>query len=108
MPVGERPRLPPASGSDGRAFMPHAVLLSCFVTAYVLALALEALYLRVSRPAVRLLALAAGLLGLAAHTAYLYVAAGKMPLIFQGRWMLYLAWVLVIFYLGGEFRQRRM
>jgi ABC-type transport system involved in cytochrome c biogenesis permease subunit len=88
--------------------MPHAALLSCFVTAYALALALEALYLRVSRPAVRLLALGAGLAGLAAHTAYVYLYAGQLPLIFQRRWLLYLAWVLVLFYLCGEVRQRRM
>src|SRR5262249_11191222 len=106
--AGDRPRFPPASGFVGRAFMPHAFLLSCFVTAYALALALEALYLRVSRPAVRLLALAAGLAGLAAHTTYVYLYAGQLPLIFQRRWLLYLAWVLVLFYLCGEVRQRRM
>jgi ABC-type transport system involved in cytochrome c biogenesis permease subunit len=92
----------------GRAFMHHAVLLCCFVAGYALALALELLALRVNRPAVRVLALVAGIAGLLGHSVYIYRYAGQLPLIEQRRWMLYLAWILVVFYLCGEFRQRRL
>jgi ABC-type transport system involved in cytochrome c biogenesis permease subunit len=84
----------------------HRVTLLCFLASYGLALALELLYLRVSRPIVRILALLAGLAGLLAHTMYLY--SRRPPLIFQLGWMLYLAWVLVVFYLCSEVRHRRL
>jgi ABC-type transport system involved in cytochrome c biogenesis permease subunit len=88
--------------------MHPVLLLSCFVAAYGLALLLEALCLRINRPALRYAALAAGFAGFAGHTAYVSLYASKMPLIGQLRWLLYLAWILVVFYLFGEFRQRRM
>lgn len=86
--------------------MIHRVTLMCFLASYALALALELLYLRVSRPFVRILALLAGLAGLIAHT--MYLVAQRPPLIFQLGWMLYLAWVLVVFYLCSEVRHRRL
>jgi ABC-type transport system involved in cytochrome c biogenesis permease subunit len=88
--------------------MHPVLLLSCFVAAYGLALLLEALCLRVDRPALRYAALAAGFVGFAGHSAYVYRYASHMPLLGQLRWLLYLAWILVVFYLFGEFRQRRM
>lgn len=83
-------------------------LLICSVAAYGLAWLLEALCLRINRPALRYAALAAGFVGFAGHSAYVYRYASQMPLIGQLRWLLYLAWILVVFYLFGEFRQRRM
>jgi ABC-type transport system involved in cytochrome c biogenesis permease subunit len=88
--------------------MPPVLLLSCFVAAYALALLLEALCLRSARPALRFAALAAGSIGFAGHSAYIALHASKMPFGGQLRWLLYLAWILVVFYLIGEFRQRRM
>ena len=88
--------------------MHHTALLLCFVVGYGLALALELLHVRLGRPGLRLAALTCGLAALAAHTAYIYLYAGQMPLENQRRWMLYLAWILAVFYLCGEFRQRRL
>src|SRR5262249_55246785 len=106
-PIGRRPT-PHPNGRDGHERMHPVLLLSCFVAAYGLALLLEALCLRVDRPALRYAALAAGFVGFVGHSAYVYRYASQMPLIGQLRWLLYLAWILVVFYLFGEFRQRRM
>lgn len=84
------------------------VLLCCFVAAYGLALALEAMCLRADRPAFRVSAFALGFAGFAGHSAYLYLYASQLPLAAPRRWMLYLSWILVVFYLLSEFRQRRM
>lgn len=83
----------------------HRVTLMCFLASYALALALELLFLRVARPIVRILALLAGIAGLVAQSAYLY--AKQPPLIDQLGWMLYLAWILVVFYLSEAVHHRR-
>src|SRR5262245_14994725 len=98
------PRSHRVPGSDGRASMLRVTLM-CFLASYALALLLELLFLRVSRPVVRVLALLAGLAGLVAQTIYLY--ANQPPLIHQLGWMLYLAWILVVFYLSEAVHHRR-
>jgi ABC-type transport system involved in cytochrome c biogenesis permease subunit len=82
------------------------VTITCFFASYGLALALELLYLRISRPIVRILALVAGLAGLAAHTIYLYFT--QPPLIWQFGWMMFVAWVLTVFYLSEAVHHRRL
>jgi ABC-type transport system involved in cytochrome c biogenesis permease subunit len=84
----------------------HSVHVYCFLASYAVALALELLYLRVSRPVVRVLALAAGLAGLAAHTLYLY--SNQPPLILQSSWLLFVAWILAVFYLCGAVHHRKL
>jgi ABC-type transport system involved in cytochrome c biogenesis permease subunit len=83
----------------------HRVSLMCFLASYTLALALELFHLRLGRPALRWLAVAAGSAGLVAHT--LYLVAKQPPLIWQFGWMLFVAWVLAIFYLTGAIHYRR-
>jgi ABC-type transport system involved in cytochrome c biogenesis permease subunit len=78
----------------------------CILASYTLALALELVHLRVSRPAIRVLALVAAGVGLVAHTRFLYDR--QPPLIWQFSWMLFLAWVLAIFYLCGAVHYRRL
>jgi ABC-type transport system involved in cytochrome c biogenesis permease subunit len=82
-----------------------SIKIFCFLASYSLALALEVLYLRVSRRMVRVLALLAGLAGLVAHTLYLY--SRQPPLVEPFSWLLFLSWVLVIFYLCGAVHHRR-
>jgi ABC-type transport system involved in cytochrome c biogenesis permease subunit len=82
------------------------VTIVCFLASYALALALELLYLRVSRPVLRVLALVSALAGLIAHTLYLY--SRQPPLFWQFGWMLFLAWVLAVFYLCGAVHHRRL
>jgi ABC-type transport system involved in cytochrome c biogenesis permease subunit len=83
----------------------QSVKIFCFLASYSLALALELLYLRVSRPVVRVLALVAGAAGLLAHTLYLY--SRLPPLFWPLGWMLFLAWILAVFYLCGAVHHRR-
>ena len=85
--------------------MLHVTIL-CFFASYGLALALEVLYLWISRPVVRVLTLLAAAAGLVAHTLYLYDR--QLPLIWQFSWMLFVAWVLAVFYLCGAIHYRRM
>jgi ABC-type uncharacterized transport system permease subunit len=82
------------------------ITLFCFLASYGLALALELLFLRVSRPVVRVLALVAAGAGLLAHTIYLY--ANQPPLILPSSWLLFVAWVLAVFYLCGAVHHRRL
>jgi ABC-type transport system involved in cytochrome c biogenesis permease subunit len=84
----------------------QSIKLFCFLASYSLALALELLYLRVSRPVVRVLALTAALAGLVAHTLYLY--SNQPPLALQSNWLLFVAWVLAVFYLCGAVHYRRL
>jgi ABC-type transport system involved in cytochrome c biogenesis permease subunit len=84
----------------------HRVTLMCFFASYALAFGLELLHLRVGRPLLRWLAVAAGSAGLFAHT--LYLIAKQPPLIWQFSWMLFVAWVLAIFYLTGAIHYRRL
>ncbi len=84
----------------------QSIKLFCFLASYGLALALELLYLRVSRPVLRVLALAAALAGLVAHTLYLY--SNQPPLVLQSSWLLFVAWVLVVFYLCGAVHHHRL
>jgi ABC-type transport system involved in cytochrome c biogenesis permease subunit len=78
----------------------------CFLASYSLALALELLHLRFSRPVLRVLALLAAFAGLVAHTLYLY--ARQPPLVEPFSWLLFLSWILVIFYLSGAVHHRRL
>lgn len=77
----------------------------CFVASYTLALAFELLHQLRPRPIFRLVALANGAAGLAAHT--LFLIAQQPPLAGQFGWLLYLGWVLAIFYLAGSLHHRR-
>ena len=86
--------------------MQDRVTLMCFFASYTLAFALELLHLRLGRPLLRWLAVAAGSAGLLAHT--LYLIAKQPPLIWQFSWMLFVAWVLAIFYLTGAVHYRRL
>jgi ABC-type transport system involved in cytochrome c biogenesis permease subunit len=81
------------------------VTILCFFASYSLALALEGLYLWISRPIVRVLTLLAALAGLVAHSIYLYFH--QPPLIWQFSWLLVVAWVLAFFYLSGAIHHRR-
>jgi ABC-type uncharacterized transport system permease subunit len=85
------------------------VTIYCFLASYSLALVLELLYLRISRPVVRILALLAGLAGLIAHT--LYLSSRHLPPPDPGTqfsWLLFVVcWVLAVFYLYGAVHHRR-
>jgi ABC-type transport system involved in cytochrome c biogenesis permease subunit len=82
-----------------------SVTITCFLASYALALALEVLYLRFSRPVFRVLAVVAALAGLLAHTLYLY--ARQPPLISQFSWLLFVSWVLAVFYVSGAVHHHR-
>ncbi|MFO0846595.1 MAG: cytochrome c biogenesis protein CcsA [Gemmataceae bacterium] len=83
----------------------NRVTTLCFLASYGLAFALELLHLWVGRGAARALALGAAGAGLVAHTAYLY--SRQPPLVWQFSWMLFVAWVLVVFYLCGAVHHLR-
>jgi ABC-type transport system involved in cytochrome c biogenesis permease subunit len=82
------------------------ITVFCFFASYSLALGLEALYLWMSRPIVRILALLAGAAGLVAQTIYLYFT--QPPLIWQFGWLMFVAWILVVFYLCEAVHHRRL
>lgn len=84
----------------------NRVTVVCFLASYVLALALEVLYLWVGRTALRVFAVVAGVAGLAAHT--MYLISRQPPLIWQFSWLLFVAWVLTVFYLTGAIHHRRL
>jgi ABC-type transport system involved in cytochrome c biogenesis permease subunit len=78
----------------------------CFFASYGLALLLELWHLLRPRPVFRLLALGLGTAGLFAQSVYLY--RERPPLLWQFGWLLFLAWVLVVFYLCGSVHYRRL
>ena len=83
----------------------NRITVFCFVASYAVALALEILHLRGGKPWTRVLALAAALAGLVAHT--LFLISKQPPLFWQFGWLLFVAWALAIFYLVGAVHYRR-
>jgi ABC-type transport system involved in cytochrome c biogenesis permease subunit len=81
------------------------VTIHCFFASYGLALALELIYLRISRPIVRVLTLLAAAAGLVAHSIYLY--SHQPPLIWPSSWLLFVAWPLAFFYVCGAVHHAR-
>jgi ABC-type uncharacterized transport system permease subunit len=84
----------------------NRVTLVCFAASYAVALGLELWRHFRPREIVRILAVLFGAAGLFAQTIYL---AGQQPrLLWPAALMLFLAWVLVVFYLYGSLHHRRL
>jgi ABC-type transport system involved in cytochrome c biogenesis permease subunit len=86
------------------AMSPEKITVFCFGASYVVALALELLRLFRPHPLFRLIGLAFGFAGLVAQT--LYLMSNNPPLASQFGSLLFLAWILVIFYLYGALHHR--
>ncbi len=80
------------------------ITVFCFGASYLVALVLELLRLFRPHPLLRLIGLAFGFAGLVAHT--LYLMGHNPPLASQFGSLLFLAWILVIFYLYGTMHHR--
>lgn len=78
----------------------------CFLASYLVALGLEIWRLFRPRPILWVLALLTGGAGLVAQTIYLTVQ--QPPLVGQFGWMLFTAWILAIFYLGGSLHHSQL
>lgn len=83
----------------------NRVTVFCFFASYTLAFLLELPLFR-GRAWPRWLAVLAGVAGLLAQTLFLYFR--QPPLIRPFGWMLFTAWVLIVFYLCGAVHHRRL
>jgi ABC-type transport system involved in cytochrome c biogenesis permease subunit len=82
------------------------VSIFCFAASYGVALALEIVHLISPRPVLRYLGLGFGIAGLLAQLAYLLVR--RLPLASPSGSLLFLALILVIFYVYGTIHHRRL
>ena len=88
------------------AMSPEKITVFCFGASYIVALALELLRFLRPHPLFRLLGLGFGFAGLVAQTLYLMSNNPNPPLASQFGSLLFLAWILVIFYLYGTLHHR--
>jgi len=82
------------------------VTVFCFAASYAVALALELWRLYRPRPVFTVAAVAFGAAGLLAQT--IYLAVQRPPLAWQFGYLLLIAWVLVVFYIGGTMHRDRV
>jgi ABC-type transport system involved in cytochrome c biogenesis permease subunit len=82
------------------------ISIFCFAASYGVALALEIMHLVSPRPVLRYVGLGFGIAGLIAHLSFLLVR--RLPLASPLGSLLFLALILVIFYLYGTVHHRRL